>query len=93
MQRSAPRSLIHVVAAVLAVTWVGNAVVALVAAQTRGRAEELRQAVRAVEREQVVREAIRAADRYLETWNTRDPIAWPGPCTFLMCGPGSDRSA
>ena len=62
MERSAPISVIrvvHVVWAALVVTCMGNAVVAPAAPQTRARAEELLQAVRAVEREQVVREAIR----------------------------------
>ena len=71
MRRAAPSSVIHIVrvrhlvCVALAVVWVGNPAVtpAPVAAQTRERAEALRQAVREVEREQVVREAIRAADR------------------------------
>ncbi len=61
MQGAAPLSVIRVVHvgwAVLGVIWLGNAVVAPAAAQTRARAGELRQAVCAVEREQVVREAI-----------------------------------
>jgi hypothetical protein len=50
--------------------------------------DALRDAVRAVERERVVREAIRAADRYLETWNTRDPMAWAGSLHFPHVRPG-----
>jgi hypothetical protein len=44
--------------------------------------------VRAVERERVVREAVRAADRYLETWNTRDPMAWARSLHFPHVRPG-----
>jgi hypothetical protein len=88
MQHSAHRSVMHVVAVVLAVTSVGHAVAWPAAAQTGGRAEELRQAVRAVAREQIVREAIRAADRYLDTWNTRDPLAWAGSLHFPHVRPG-----
>ena len=96
MRRAAPRSVIHIVrvrhlvCVALAVIWVGNPAVtpAPVAAQTRERAEALRQAVREVEREQVVREAIRAADRYLHTWNTRDPMAWAGSLHFPHVRPG-----
>ena len=91
MRRSEPRTVIrvvHVIWAALVITSAGYVVVGPVAAQTRGSAEELQQAVRAVEREQVVREATRAADRYLDTWNTRDPIAWAGSLHFPHVRPG-----
>ncbi|MDP6581389.1 MAG: hypothetical protein QF681_12110 [Vicinamibacterales bacterium] len=50
--------------------------------------DAIRDAVRAVERERVVREAVRAADRYLETWNTRDPMAWTRSLHFPHVRPG-----
>jgi hypothetical protein len=79
------------VGAVLAAIWLGHTAVIVqpVAAQTPARPEALRQAVRAVAREQVVREAVRAADRYLDTWNTRDPMTWAGSLHFPHVRPGA----
>ncbi len=37
----------------------------------------------------VEREAIRAVDRYLETWNSRDPMTWAGSLHFPHVRPGS----
>lgn len=84
--RSAP--VIRLLAVTLGIIWMTNAAIAPATAQTRERAEALRQAVREVERERVVREAIRAADRYLETWNMRDPMAWAGSLHFPHVRPG-----
>lgn len=50
--------------------------------------EALRQAVRDVERGRVRIEALRAADRYLETWNTRDPLVWASSLHFPHVRPG-----
>ena len=84
-------------ATTLIVVWIGdpgagsaNAIPPL-APQTREQAETLRQAVRDVERERVRLEAIRAADRYLETWNSRDPMAWATSLHFPHVRPGLGR--
>ena len=58
-------------------------------AQTPPSADALRQAVRDVDREQVAAEALRAADRYMETWNTRDPMAWAASLHFPHVRPGA----
>ena len=75
-----------VVAAVVTLAW------SVVSAQPVGvggiSPDAFRDAVRAVERERVVREAVRAADRYLETWNTRDPMAWARSLHFPHVRPG-----
>ena len=61
------------VAAATALSLAGNVTAQPVSADGL-TAEALRDAVRDVERERVVRAVVRAADRYLETWNTRDPM-------------------
>ena len=58
-------------------------------AQTPPSTDALRQAVRDVNREQVAAEALRAADRYMETWNTRDPMAWAASLHFPHVRPGA----
>jgi hypothetical protein len=50
--------------------------------------DALRQAVRDVGRDRVRIEALRAADRYLETWNTRDPMVWASSLHFPHVRPG-----
>ncbi|MDG2040855.1 MAG: hypothetical protein P8J30_10280 [Ilumatobacter sp.] len=58
------------------------------AAQAGQPSEALRQAVRDVALDRVRIEALRAADRYLETWNTRDPMAWASSLHFPHVRPG-----
>jgi len=89
MQRAASISVMRLVAAALAVISAAGTLVEPALAQTGATSEALRQAVRDVARERVVREAVRAADRYLETWNSRDPMAWAGSLHFPHVRPGA----
>ena len=75
------------VAAATALSLAGNVTAQPVSADGL-TAEALRDAVRDVERERVVRAVVRAADRYLETWNTRDPMTWAGSLHFPHVRPG-----
>tara|TARA_B110000116_G_scaffold222231_1_gene200974 strand:+ start:1004 stop:1945 length:942 start_codon:yes stop_codon:yes gene_type:complete len=90
MPRNPSRAL-FLVAAVIAVwasgLWAGP-VAATRAAPAGQPSEALRQAVRDVTLDRVRIEALRAADRYLETWNTRDPMAWASSLHFPHVRPG-----
>jgi hypothetical protein len=88
-----PSRALFLIATLIAVwasgLWVGPvAGSATSAAQAGQSSEALRQAVRDVTLDRVRIEALRAADRYLETWNTRDPMAWASSLHFPHVRPG-----
>lgn len=90
---SKPSRALFLVATLIAV-WAGGLRAGPVAGSGAGAAqaghssEALRQAVREVTLDRVRIEALRAADRYLETWNTRNPMAWATSLHFPHVRPG-----